>query len=394
MKKYLFAIPVALLFLGMIAGHTVARADDYIPFAPDELDDLLAPIALYPDPLLAQMLPAATFVEQIDEAARYIGQYGNSADVDDQPWDVSVRAVAHYPSVLSMMDQKYDWTVALGQAFVYQQDDVMDSIQRLRAQAMAEGNLVSTPEQQVIEEGGIISIVPVEPEVIYVPQYDPMVVYFEPPSYGFITFGIGFPIGIWLNRDCDWQRHRIHYHGWRGGGWVGRFRPHIHDRSASYINDRYATIDVNRRVTRHDTTGFREEIRGDVQQRRERTGKVKPPARVEQPSRAEQPARAEQPRRSVTVSPPARVDKSDVYRGRDTQNINPASRSGYGGYGTGRDAETYRERGQTSRGNMLQFNRPAPTRQPSSSGRQSAPPPAGRQGPSGGGGRGGFIRQR
>jgi len=230
MKKLLITIPAAVLFLCMVAGNT-ARADDYIPFTADELDDMLAPIALYPDPLLAQMLPAATFIDQIDEAARYIGQYGNSAPVDDMPWDVSVRAVAHYPSVLLMMDQKYDWTASLGQAFVNQEDDVMDSIQRLRAQALAEGNLVSTPEQQVIDEGGIISIVPVEPEVIYVPQYDPMVVYYEPPPFGFITFGIGFPIGVWLNRDCDWQRHRIHYHGWQGGGWIGRSRPHVHDRN-------------------------------------------------------------------------------------------------------------------------------------------------------------------
>ena len=189
MKKFLITIPVALLFLGMVAGHT-AWADDYIPFTADELDDMLAPIALYPDPLLAQMLPAATFIDQIDEAARYVGQYGNSAQVDDQPWDVSVRALAHYPSVLLMMDQKYDWTVSLGQAFANQEDDVFDSVQRLRAQALAEGNLVSTPEQQVINnEDGTISIVPVEPEVIYVPQYDPLEVYFEPPSYGFITFG-------------------------------------------------------------------------------------------------------------------------------------------------------------------------------------------------------------
>lgn len=382
MKKFLITIPVALLFLGMVAGHT-ARADDYIPFTADELDDLLAPIALYPDPLLAQMLPAATFINQIDDAARYVGQYGKSAQVDDQPWDVSVRAVAHYPSVLLMMDQKYDWTVSLGQAFVNQPDDVMDSIQRLRAQALAEGNLVSTPEQQVIDEGGIISIVPVEPEVICVPQYDPMVVYFEPPSDGFIPLCIDLPIGVWLNRDCDWHRHRIYYHGWQGGGWIGRFRPHIHDRNTPYLNDRNSVIGINRQVTRHDTAGYREGIRSDVQKRRERTGKVAPPAKVEQP------------RPAITGNrPPVRTDNSDVYRGRDVQSIKPESRSGYGGYGDSRDAATYRERGKTSRENMQQFNRPAPHQQPAiSGGRQSAPAPAGRQGPSGGGG-GGSIRHR
>jgi hypothetical protein len=375
MKKILIAIPAALLFLCVAAGHT-AWADDYIPFNADELDDMLAPVALYPDPLLAQMLPAATFIDQVDEAARYVGQYGNSADVDDQPWDVSVRAVAHYPDVLFMMDQKYDWTVSLGQAFVNQEDDVFDSIQRLRAQALAEGNLVSTPQQQVIDEDGIISIVPVEPEVIYVPQYDPTEVYFEPPAYGFITFGVGLPIGVWLNRDCDWHGHRIHYHGWQGGGWIGRFRPHIHDRRNLYINDRYSVIDVNRKVTRLDTGDYRQGIRLDAQKRHEHTRNAATP-----------PARAVQTRPGVTrnLQPaPARTDNSDVYRGRDVQTKKPASVSGYGGYGTSRDAETYRERGMTSRENMQQFNRTAPVRQPATSGGGR-----GSGGGSGGGGRGG-----
>ncbi len=380
MKKFLITIPIALLFLSMVSGHT-AWADDYIPFAADELDDMLAPIALYPDPLLAQMLPAATFVDQIDEAERYIGQYGNSAQVDAQPWDVSVRAVAHYPSILLMMDQKYDWTVSLGQAFVNQPDDVFDSIQRLRAQALAEGNLVSTPEQQVINEDGTISIVPVEPEVIYVPQYDPMEVYFEPPSYGFITFGIGLPIGVWLNRDCDWHGHRIHYHGWQGGGWIGRFRPHIHDRHNRYINDSYSVIDVNRKVTRHDTAGYREGIRRDAQKRRELTSKVAPHAGVAPP------VKTTQPRQAITgPSPPVRIDNSDVYRGRDVQTKKPASVSGYGGYGTSGDAATYRERGKTSRENMQQFNLPAPSRQPAISGGSRGSGGGGSRGVGGGGG--------
>ena len=130
----------------------------YTPFAAAELDELLAPIALYPDPLIAQILPAATFFDQVDAATRYVKQFGNVALIDDQPWDVSVKAVAHYPDVLFMMDQKYDWTVSLGEAYINQPQDVMDAIQRLRAEAEAEGNLVSNSQQQVINEGGIISI--------------------------------------------------------------------------------------------------------------------------------------------------------------------------------------------------------------------------------------------
>ena len=185
MTRILITLPAALLTLGLFAGQVaIADSDQYAPpdtmeevnatlFTAEELDDLLAPIALYPDPLLAQILPAATFIDQIDLAARYMGQYGKSALIDDQQWDVSVKAVAHYPDVLFMMDQKYDWTVSLGQAYASQPQDVMDAIQRLRAEAEAEGNLVSTAEQQVVDEGGVISIVPAEPDVVYVPQYDP-----------------------------------------------------------------------------------------------------------------------------------------------------------------------------------------------------------------------------
>ncbi|NTU76750.1 MAG: DUF3300 domain-containing protein, partial [Alphaproteobacteria bacterium] len=98
-----------------------------------------------------------------------------------------------------------------------------EAIQRLRAEAMANGNLVSTAQQEVIVDGAVIRIVPAQAEVIYVPSYDPMLVYAgPPPQYGFITFGIGFTIGAWLNRDCDWHRHRIYYHGWRGRGWIDR----------------------------------------------------------------------------------------------------------------------------------------------------------------------------
>ncbi len=184
MKRILFTLYAVLILLGLCAGGTARAQSDYPGSADtllseEELDDLLAPIALYPDPLLAQILPAATFIDQIDEAARYVRQYGKSARIDDQPWDVSVKAVAHYPDVLFMMDQKSDWTATLGQAFINQQQDVMDAIQRLRAEAEAAGNLSSTPQQEVVDEDDYISIVPAEPEVIYVPQYDPQVVYVE-----------------------------------------------------------------------------------------------------------------------------------------------------------------------------------------------------------------------
>ena len=219
----------------------------YEPFTPEQLDNLLAPIALYPDPLLSQVLVAATFVDDVDEAARWVRAYGTNG-IDDQPWDVSVKAVAHYPTVIAMMANRLDWTTSLGQAYVNQSTDVMMSIQRLRRMARNVGNLVTTPQQQVIVEDDYISIVPYQPQYIYVPVYDPYICYYRRPAWGLaITFGTGFLIGAWLNRDCDWHNHRVYYHGWHGGGWVDRSRSHVHINNI-YVNNRYENVTVNRRV--------------------------------------------------------------------------------------------------------------------------------------------------
>ncbi len=225
------------------------QAEDYAYelFSPEQLDNLLAPIALYPDPLLSQVLVAATFVDDVDEAARWVRAYGTNG-VDDQTWDVSVKAVAHYPTVIAMMADKIDWTTSLGQAYVNQSTDVMMSVQRLRHMARNVGNLVTTPQQQVLIEDDYISIVPYGPEYIYVPVYDPYICYYRRPAWGLaITFGVGFLIGAWLNRDCDWHHHRIYYHGWNGPGWIDRSRPHVRI-SSIYVNNRYDNVIVNRNV--------------------------------------------------------------------------------------------------------------------------------------------------
>jgi hypothetical protein len=222
---------------------------EYVPYSPEQLDNLLAPIALYPDPLLAQVLPAATFTDQIDEAARYVRAYGEDG-VDDQPWDISVRSVAHYPEVLDMMDEKLDWTTAVGQAYVNQSTDVMESIQRLRRLAYEQGNLVSNPEWQIVDNEGYIQIWPASPEYIYVPTYDPGIVYYRRCYYGDrfyfgFAFGRGFRIGIWLNRDTDWREHRIYYTGWRGDDeWQRRSRPYI-ERNDVRVRNVYISNTVN-----------------------------------------------------------------------------------------------------------------------------------------------------
>jgi hypothetical protein len=219
-------------------------------FSYEQLDDLLAPIALYPDPLLAQVLLAATFVDQLDEAARYVRGYGPDG-VDDEDWDVSVRAVAHYPVVLSYLADHIDWTTELGQAYAAQSTDVMTSVQRLRHMALSEGNLQTTPEQEVVVDDDYIQIVPAQPSFIYVPRYSPAIVYHRRPVFGVaISFGVGLAIGAWLNDDFDWRGHRVYYHGWNGGGWIGRSRPHVRI-TPGYVNSRYSSVVFNRKALDH-----------------------------------------------------------------------------------------------------------------------------------------------
>jgi hypothetical protein len=233
----------------------------YENFSPDQLDNLLSPIALYPDPLLAQLFVAATFPDQIEEAARFVRANGPNG-VDDQDWDVSVRAIAHYPTVIGMMADKIDWTTSLGQAYVNQSTDVASSVQHLRHLARSAGNLQSSEQQEVLEHDNYIAINPYQPEYIYVPVYDPGIIYYRRPYYGpAITFGVGFPIGAWLNLDFRWGYGGgwggVYYTGWRsegwGGGcwncgWIGRSRGRVDFRNNVYINNRYNNITVNRNV--------------------------------------------------------------------------------------------------------------------------------------------------
>ena len=184
---------------------------------PEALNQLLAPIALYPDALIALILPASTVPSDLVLAARYISSNGDPAQVANQPWDDSVKSLVRYPDIVKWMDQNLEWTTQVGEAFLDQPADVMNTIQQLRAQAIAAGNLVDTPQQRIVKEESCIRIVPAEPEVIYVPRYDPEVVYVQPyaPYLGpALTFGIGFAVGSWLNYDCDWPRRRVCVGDW------------------------------------------------------------------------------------------------------------------------------------------------------------------------------------
>jgi hypothetical protein len=199
MKK-IAAVAVGFLFLSIIPDFAQDRSAA-------ELDQMVGPIALYPDPLIAEILTASTFPSQIVEADRYVSQGGDPNQVDQQPWDASVQGLVHYPAVLKWLDDNIAWTTQLGQAFQSQQIDVMDSVQRLRAQAQNLGNLPSTAQETVSDDSGDIEIEPTDPEQMYVPDYQPGLIFDQPGIY--CTFGIALPVGVWLGYDWDWHSHRI-----------------------------------------------------------------------------------------------------------------------------------------------------------------------------------------
>jgi len=234
----ILAAAAAVLALGSLAG--VCTAQEYQEYADaysappvaaeeptallsaDQLDELLAPVALYPDSLLAQVLPAATYPLDVIKAQQWLAAHPEASDelIDVQPWDPSVQAVAHYPTVLAMLAEHIDWTQALGAAFLYQQQDVMDAIQRLRQEAIDAGNLQTTAEQEVVVADDAVQILPASPEVIYVPQYDPQVVYVRRVYAGgppVITF-VRRLIGRWLDFGFDWHRRHVTVGvGWHSG---------------------------------------------------------------------------------------------------------------------------------------------------------------------------------
>lgn len=193
--------------------------------APAELEKLLGPIALYPDALIALILPAATVPADVVLAARYFKERGSDlSQVEQRAWDDSVKSLTHYPEVLKWMDENLSWTKQVGEAFSRQPADVMNAVQRLRTQARAAGTLTDTPQQQTIVEQNIIRIVPADPEIIYVPYYDPAVVFVSHPVYysrPLLTFGTGCRVGSWLAHDFDWHRSTL-WIGDRRRHWSGR----------------------------------------------------------------------------------------------------------------------------------------------------------------------------
>ena len=255
MKTILKFILVAAVALA--AGFSRAQApgpDDYPRFSQAELDSMIAPIALYPDSLLSQLLMAATYPRDVAEAAawsransRIVGQEAVRA-VAPEPWDPSVKSLVAFPQVLLMMDEHMEWTERLGDAFMSNPTGVSETIQVLRARADRAGNLRSSEEAVVTRDYGNYVIEPTQPDMVYVPYYDPRVVYgawwwpnYAPvwwapwPGYhwtaGYAGFAYGYGVfvgpGYWYT-SFDWPRRYVRFNTYRPYYWRGSSHNYYH----------------------------------------------------------------------------------------------------------------------------------------------------------------------
>ncbi|HEY1372793.1 MAG TPA: DUF3300 domain-containing protein [Candidatus Binatia bacterium] len=349
-------------------------------FKPEEIDQLLAPIALYPDELISQVLMAATYPLEVVEADRWAKQNKNvkgdalGSALEKQTWDPSVKSLVNFPDVLAMMSDKLDWTQKLGDAFLSQQDDVMNGVQRLRAQAQKAGNLQTTEQQKVVVEQQVIKIEPANPQVVYVPTYNPTVVYgaWAYPAYppypvypaGYVAGAavagaVGFASGVALGAawgyawgGADWHNHKVkvninqninynnkinrnNYTNINNKNWEHNSD---HRKGVSYRNE--STAQRYNRGSDSQAARSREEYRGRTEQARQDYNR-------NQGQRSNQDFNRNQGQRNqaqrTNVSERSGGNKSGAFEGvqnggnaaRSASQRGSASRSGGGGHGGG-----------------------------------------------------------
>ena len=369
------AVAVFLSFLLLAPGIAYAQTQPPpLPppgqtLSPDQLDDLVAPVALYPDPLLSQLLVASTYPLEVVQAYQWLqrnpGLQGPSLTqaAQQQNWDASVQALVMFPDVLKRLNDDVTWTTNLGNAFLAQQQDVMDAVQRMRAKAQQAGKLASTPQEDVVtgNENGQpeIQIEPTNPDVIYVPVYDPVWIWgpavwypyplwFWPPRsviYGGLGFGFGLGINVGFFFGAGW-------HGWGGWGWHPGWRDHTVVVNNSFIHQynfntarignvhgtsTWAHDPAHRQGVPYTRPELNQQYRANVRQN------LAPPPSM---SRT----------RGTLEQPSERVGNREV-----PQNAPPAqSRSVFGGQEYGRSAQTNAEHGYSSLGTARSSPAPRP----------------------------------
>lgn len=393
--RFLSFVMIFLLIPAFEAMPQNASSDQ---FSKEEIAQMVAPIALYPDSLVAQILMASTYPLEVVEADRWVKQNPNltgdalNEALKDKSWDVSVKSLCHFADVLSAMSQNLDQTSKLGDAVLSQEDDVMNAIQELRHQAQAAGNLKTTEQQKVIADPAdpqVIVIEPANPQVVYVPTYNPSAVYgsWAYPAYppysswyyptgaalvgGAIGFGIGYAVGSssWGWSNCDWGRSNVKVNIDK----TYNFNRVNVGRGAGYQNWRH-NVDHRRGVAYRDSATSR------------RYG--------------QSPARSQEYRRSARGYADSGSARQNIQQGRVKQGGTQSQRQDLGQgtrkQGGGRQMATGSQRGGSrgstfSRSGSGNFERRASNRGASS---RSSSVRSGGGGHRGGGGRGGGGRRR
>lgn len=254
-------VPGDYSVLASQAPSTAPAAQDSAKLPDEQLDSLVAPIALYPDPLLTQTLVASTYPLEVVQVQQWLAKNKDlkgdtlTKAVQDQDWDPSIQGLASLPDVVKQLADNIRWTTDLGNAFLAQQNDVMDAVQRMRMKAKNAGNLKSTEQQKVdtrvVESKSVVVIQPASPEVVYVPSYNPVVVY-GPPAYPYppitypppgyyaagmaISFGVGMAMGAALGGGWGW-----------GCSWGGNNNVYV-NRNNNYVNHYNNRQNVSNRV--------------------------------------------------------------------------------------------------------------------------------------------------
>jgi uncharacterized membrane protein YgcG len=359
---------------------------------PEQLDQLLAPIALYPDSLLTQALMASTYPLEIVQAERWAKQNKDmkgeslAKALEAQPWDPSVKSLVNFPEVLSMMSEKLDWTQKLGDAFLAQQKDVMDSVQRLRKQAYDAGNLKSGEQQKIIVEQApqqtVIVVEPADPQVVYVPTYNPTVVYgtwaypayppypVYPPGYVATTAAFSFMAGAavgaawgyawgnsnWhggdvdididrntnINSNINREKYAAQYQG-KGQGGQGKWQHDASHRGGVAYRDQATAQKYNRGQSAN--AGTRESFRGRSDTGRQEVARGGADQRGERPTAGTRDAQGQRGSGSL--------DRGSAQQPRDTRSdrggsVQSSDRSAFGGYERGSQTRESSNRGRES----------------------------------------------
>ena len=249
-------------------GDAGAEIEDILALPAAELEDLVGRIALYPDDLLAIVLPASTYPLEIVQAARFLDDLATDGSLQpDESWDESVVALLNYPEVLYMMDKDIDWTWRLGEAVISQQTDVVAAVESFRDRAYAAGNLESDERQTVSKDDGVIEIQPVDEEIIYVPYYEPeevvvyqprrrvynyypqaYPVYYYPYPYGY-SFSSGYFWGVTTAYTIGWRNNylNVHHPSYRGHPYYGRhYYGHYYRRPSISVYNSWYVQNSNR----------------------------------------------------------------------------------------------------------------------------------------------------